>query len=465
MKPTQEGREAAFDGRLPDRLLLLQQFIPAAEVLQVLRDTGCIDQRRCTPTVEVTCWIVLAAGLLTDLPIRAVLKASTTLHGLARIGTPARSSLCEARQRLGIAAPRRLFYRFARPLATPATPGSFFHGLRLMAIDGTVLSVPDGMADARAFGRASAGPRGLAAFPQIRKVSLVEVGTHAEVAFVVKGITHKGGEQAAVPALLRYVGAGTLLLLDAGFYAYHLWRELVASQTRVLTRLSGTLKLPALQGLPDGSYLSAVYPSDYARKKGRDGIAVRVIRYTHGDPKRANCGKEHRLLTTLPDAEKYPAGELIVAYHEGWEIGLTYDEQKTHQAPRVPGKEAQLRSETPAGVVQELYALTLGHFLTRSLMAQAARTEGIDPDRLSFAGCLRVLRARLPEFAALRPGGRKDWYQAFLRELAAERTEPRRNRINPRVIKVKMSKFKKKRAQHRNIRPLTQTFEESILLL
>jgi hypothetical protein len=92
MKPTQEGREAAFDGRLPDRLLLLQQFIPAAEVLQVLRDTGCIDQRRCTPTVEVTCWIVLAAGLLTDLPIRAVLKASTTLHGLARIGTPARSS-------------------------------------------------------------------------------------------------------------------------------------------------------------------------------------------------------------------------------------------------------------------------------------------------------------------------------------------------------------------------------------
>jgi hypothetical protein len=49
--------------------------------------------------------------------------------------------------------------------------------------------------------------------------------------------------------------------------------------------------------------------------------------------------------------------------------------------------------------------------------------------------------------------------------LAAERTEPRRNRINPRVIKVKMSKFKKKRAQHRNIRPLTRTFEESILLL
>ena len=463
MAATQEGPHSGQAGRLLDRLLLLQQFIPADEVLQVLREAGCIDQRRCTLTFEVTCWLVLAMGVLTDLPLRAVFKAATTLHHLAF--TPARSSLCEARQRLGAAPLRRLFYRVARPLAKPATPGAFFRGLRLMAIDGTVLSVPDSEANARAFGRASAGPRGLAAFPQVRKVSLVEVGTHAEVAFVVRPVNAKGGEPGVVPALLRHVGAGMLLLLDAGFYGFHLWQRAVATRAGVLLRLSGTLKLPVLRRLPDGSYLSKVYAGGYAREKDRDGLWVRVIRYTHDDPGRVNCGKEHRLLTTLLDAEQYPARELIVTYHERWEIELTYDEQKTHQAPVVPGKEAQVRSETPAGVVQELHALSLGHYLTRAFMSEAAAAEGLDPDRLSFVGCLRVLRNRMPEFAAVPECERTPWYRKLLAEMANERTEPRRNRVNPRVVKVKMSKFKKKRAEHRNVRPLTQSFEQSILLL
>ena len=49
--------------------------------------------------------------------------------------------------------------------------------------------------------------------------------------------------------------------------------------------------------------------------------------------------------------------------------------------------------------------------------------------------------------------------------MAGERLEPRRNRSNPRVVKVKMSKFKKKRAKHRGIKPFSQTFEESVVVL
>ena len=46
-----------------------------------------------------------------------------------------------------------------------------------------------------------------------------------------------------------------------------------------------------------------------------------------------------------------------------------------------------------------------------------------------------------------------------------ERTEPRRNRINPRVIKRKMSKWKKKRPEHRHLPPLKKTFQESVVML
>ena len=128
--------------------------------------------------------MVLAMGLLTELPIRQVFKHRPAAAPGEE--SPHRSSLCVARQRLGVAPVRHLFDQIVRPLAQPETPGAFYHGLRLMGIDGTVFDVPDSEANAAAFGRPSAGPRGDGAFPQVRKLSLVELGTHVEVALVVR---------------------------------------------------------------------------------------------------------------------------------------------------------------------------------------------------------------------------------------------------------------------------------------
>ena len=93
-----------------------------------------------------------------------------------------------------------------------------------MGIDGTVFDVPDSAANAAAFGRPTAGPRGDGAFPQVNKLSLVELGTHVEVAFVVKHC--RGDERAMVAGLLRHLTPEMLLLLDRGFFSYELWRQL-----------------------------------------------------------------------------------------------------------------------------------------------------------------------------------------------------------------------------------------------
>ena len=42
--------------------------------------------------------------------------------------TPARTSLCEGRQRLGVEPVRNVFDRVVRPLAAPGTPGAFTKG-------------------------------------------------------------------------------------------------------------------------------------------------------------------------------------------------------------------------------------------------------------------------------------------------------------------------------------------------
>ena len=199
---------------------------------------------------------------------------------------------------------------------------------------------------------------------------------------------------------------------------------------------------------------------------------MRVLKYTLDDPQRVGHHQEHTLLTTLLDAHEHPAQELILLYHERWEEELTFDEQKTHQDPPRPGKPTSLRSETPQGVVQEVYALSLGHYVTRALMVEAAQTENLDPDRLSFVGCLRILRCRLPECDSRAPQTWQAWYAAVLWEMAGERVDVqqttagprRRNRSNPRVVKRKMSKWKKTRPQHRQLPPLQKTFAQTIVM-
>jgi hypothetical protein len=452
-------------GRILDRLVLLEQVIGRDHVRQALEETECFDSRRCRLTREVIFWVVLAMGILTDLPIRQVFKYARRLR--PGEGTPHRSSLCLARQRLGLAPVRRLFERIVRLLATPQTPGAFYKDWRLMAIDGTVYNVPDSPANAAAFGRPS-GSRGDGAFPQVRKLSLVEVGTHVEVAFVAKGIKEAdSGEQRLAPGLFRHVQPDMLLLWDRGFFSYTLWKNVVTQGCQLLARVSSRLVLRPLVSLADGSCLTKIYPCESERNKDRQGLLVRVIRYRLNDPQRVGHGLEHVLLTTLLDAARYPALELVLLYHERWEIELVYDEQKTHQNPWRVTKSADLRSQTPLGVLQELYALSLGHFVVRSVMAAAAATEGLDPDRLSFVGCLQILRCRLPECPAPGTEAFAVWYEVLLWEISQERTDDtvRRNRINPRVVKVKMSKFRKKRPEHRPVPPLLKTFTESVVML
>ena len=61
-------------GRILDRLVLLEHVIGRDHVRQVLEETECFDTRRCRLTREVIFWVVLAMGILTDLPIRQVFK-------------------------------------------------------------------------------------------------------------------------------------------------------------------------------------------------------------------------------------------------------------------------------------------------------------------------------------------------------------------------------------------------------
>ena len=150
-------------------------------------------------------------------------------------------------------------------------------------------------------------------------------------------------------------------------------------------------------------------------------------------------GKES-LLTTSNHA---PAMELICLYHERWEE----DRSMTSKRPIKihVGRPSPLTSGArhPRGWNRRS---THCRWPTSSCvrMLEAAKQENQDADRLSFTGCFQILQGRLPECQSSTPTELEQWYRLLLEEMAQERTEPRRNRINPPVVS-KMSKFAKKR--------------------
>jgi hypothetical protein len=434
-----------------ERLQALKRIIPRSRIQAVLRRTGHARRRYLRLPAWFMIWFVVALGLFCRDSYRQVFK---WLQPFRRHHTPGRSTLCEARQRLGIAPLSYLADQVIQLQATPQTPQTFYRGLRLMALDSFVVDLPDSPANDHAFGRPGSG-RSPAAFPQARVLALCEVGTHILWRTQIKPC--RRSEVVMAPALLRHLQENMLILWDRGFLSFDLVRQVRQRKAHLLARVKSNLVFQPFRRLSDGSMLTKLYASPRHRNRDEEWVVVRLIEYTLRESGQES--KKHRLLTTLQDAGRHPAKRLITLYHERWEEELAIDEFKTHQRER-----PVLRSETPAGVVQEITGLLLAHYVVRVLMCEAATRDGLAPRRLSFAGTLNVLRCRWPECPKSRRGQRR-WYEEVLAEIVEEILPERRNRINPRVIKRKMSKWKKKRPQHRPYPQPTMNFRQRIQLL
>jgi hypothetical protein len=307
-----------------------------------------------------------------------------------------KSGISQARARLGEDAVRRLHDATVRPIATPTTKGAWFKHWRLVSLDGSTLDVADEPALEAAFGRPGAG-HGESAYPQIRFVCLVENGTH--VLFGTKMAGCATSEIALTQDVLSALRPGMLCLADRNFFGYEMWRRACATGADLLWRIKKNARLKCEERLPDGSYLSHIYPSETDRRHKTNGVKVRVIDYRLEGV--ADAEPIYRLVTTILDPTMASAEELAALYHERWEIETALDELKTH----VRGAKIVLRSRTPPLVRQELFGLMMLHFAVRGLMHEAALQADEDPDRLSFLHAIRVVRRKLPIFGAVSPSG------------------------------------------------------------
>jgi hypothetical protein len=439
----------------------LEKVIPCTVIEAVLTEHQAWHERARKLTMVTVVLVLIAMNLYRHVSMGHVLRK--VAQGLRFLWPDPDYDVAKAqavsyrRYQLGAAPMVDLFKEIARPMAREETQGAFLFGLRLMALDGSKQDVPDTAENAAVFGRPETG-RGRCAFPQVRCVYLAESGTHAicDAGFWPIGENERTGGF----RLLRSVSKGMLLMWDRGFHSFDMVEAAIARGTDVLSRLPAHVKPKVIKRLADGSSLVRLLPSHYRRRRQGVHLVVRLIEYTITDEALPGYGERHRLITTLLDPDEAPALDLACAYHERWELELTIDEVKTHQLAS-----QRLRSQKPVGVIQELYGLLLAHYAVRSLMHEAALVAEVDPDRLSFTHCLRVIRDAMAEFEMVAAIERDRLYRRLLRDLASALLPERRLRLNPRVVKRQMSNYKLKRPEHAHWPQPTVSFCQLVALI
>ena len=411
----------------PGHLGELTQQVPFEMVDAVLEQTCRVQRRARDLPARVVVYLLLGGCLFAELGYSQVWGRLTAgLDGLPA-AAPTASAMTQARRRLGPGPLRELFAL----LRGPAPGGARWRGLLVCAVDGTIMTVADSEANLAVYSKQRGGANGGSSYPMLRLLALVSCGTRTVIDAVSGPVS--AGETTYAPSLLASLHAGMILLADRNFGAGFLAAQIAGTRADFLIRVrtgNTAPKLPVLSRCPDGSWLSRF-----------GGVPVRVIdAEITVTTSTGNVTGGFRLVTTLTDPARYPAGDLAVLYHERWEVETAYFELKsTILGGRV------LRARTPDGIDQEVYALLVTYQALRTAIADAAATvPGTDPDRASFAVALNAARDQVILAAGVLAGAVTELAGTIGRLVLASLMPSRRLRVSPRAVKRAMSKYNAK---------------------
>jgi hypothetical protein len=294
----------------PGHLGELTQVVPFELVDAVLAETGRVQHRIRELPSRVGVYFLLAMCLFPEVGYLLVWdKMTGALARLPAVVSPTAKALRDLRRRVGGAPMKALFEVLCGPLARPTTPGVRFGRYRTVSFDGcSSLKVPDTSRNRAWLDRLAHG-----GYPQLELMTLVETGTRAMIGAVF-GPTATG-ETAYAKRLLHLLRPDMLVLWDKGFDGNDFITAVTNTGAQIVGRLRSNRRAPILSLLTDGSYLSVI-----------GSVPVRIVdaQITVTCADGTIFDASYRLVTTLTDARRHPAGALVCLYHQRWEHESAY---------------------------------------------------------------------------------------------------------------------------------------------
>jgi hypothetical protein len=429
---------------VPDRLGTFSDRLDAEWIEEALLATGTATVRRRRLPAEQVVWLVLGMAMMRERPIVDVVRDLDLVLPAAGRRTVAPSAVAQARARLGPAPLEWLFLRSASEWAHRSADAHRWRGLALYGVDGTTLRVPDSDENRAQFGGQPAGGlRGDSGYPLVRLAALMALRSHLLAAASFGPYID---ERHYAADLWTYIPDDSLTIVDRNFLAANvlLPLQLGGKNRHWMTRAKSTTKWRVIEELGPGD--SIVELDVHHHNRAIDPSLPRTFR-ARALEYQLDGHPPQRLLTSLLDAAAYPAKELVVLYHERWEMELAYDEIKTEVLER----EEAIRSKSPQTVMQEIWGVLLAYNLIRLEMEQIADDTGVSPIRISFVAALRFIRREWEWSAITRSPGAIPRHLEDLRDRIRQFVLPPRHRERsyPRAVKLKMSNY----ARNRRKRP------------
>lgn len=327
------------------------------------------------------------------------------------------SAWCEARKRL----PLELLPELSRRICLTAgygldqDPQMLWHGHRVWHVDGSSFSMSDTPPLQRHFGQPGNQAKGCG-FPVAHILCLFGAKTGLVRDIVVSPM--RTGDIAQMPTLHKAIAPNDIVIGDKAFGSYF---ELAALQSggkhgvfpnHQARTVDFTPNRPCNRPTQSKNRTKGRPQSRWVKRLGHDDQIVeyfksqrcppwmtprqyeaapasilvrelrRKVRLSHGR------NKTVVIVTTLLDANLYPAEEIVELSRQRWGVEINLRHLKTTMGMEV------LRCKSVEGVKKELWMFVIIYNLTRLIMIEASRQQKVKVDRVSFADALYWLRHR-----------------------------------------------------------------------
>jgi len=395
----------------------------------------------------ITLWVFLGQVLSQDHSCRAAV-ARLIAHRVSRGQRPCSAetgAYCQARKRL----PEEFFSEAARQtgcaLDANANEQWLWNGRRVLAYDGSTVSMPDTPENQQAYPQPPQQKPGVG-FPLARIAVFFSLSCGAVVDLAICSYAGKGNsELGMLRKLWGILLPGDVMLADRYMCA---WTEMVMLKERgvdSVTRINQHRRIDFRRGkrLAKGDHVvewpkprkpRSIDQSTYDTLP--DLLLVRETRVQVEQP-----GFRSRtiiVVTTLLDAEEVTAIDLAELYRARWNAELDLRSLKQTMQMDI------LRCKTPESVRKEIWMHILAYNLIRTVIAQAASKHDVEPRSISFKGAIQTLEAFQPLIAIQGDRDstyRQMLYQQLLNAIATHRVADRPDRFEPRQRKRRQKKY------------------------
>jgi hypothetical protein len=324
--------------------------------------------------------------------------------------------------------------------AAPPKPEGFLQNRRPKVIDGSSVTMPDTQENREAYPLSQATQDGIG-FPMMRFMALFCLTSGAILSALTANF--HVSELALLRQMLSQLLPNDIVIGDRGFghfvVAYLLGKQQVDFISRSARKVDGRKRRKRL-GSNDWivDWKRPAKPSAILSKSEWTSVPkflqLRIVRGSLWRP--GYRVRNVTLVTTLLDAQLYPADQILKAYVQRWRLEICFDDLKTTLGMEM------LSCKTPEMIAKEFHLHLIAHNLVRWVAAKASSAHQVCITRISFKGTLDGVR----QFSLAMSQGRSKRIRAnlwdqLLRTLASDLVPLRPDRREPRAVKRQKNKY------------------------